>query len=291
VLRSLFAGISGLRAHQTMMDVVANNIANVNTVGYKSSNAVFKDTLSQTLKGAGAPTAGANAVGGTNPAQIGLGVQLGAISTNFGQGAGQLSGRTLDQMIEGDGFFAVDTGTETVFTRAGSLSLDQDGSLVTPDGNLVQGWMGDPATGVLPGTLDGTTMGAVKIPIGTPADPAAASLLSYSISRDGTITGVFSDDTKRVIAQLSLALFTNPGGLEKVGGTMFRSTANSGTAQIGTAGTGGRGKLSGGVIEMSNVDLAAEFTNLIISQRGFQANSRIITASDQILEDLVNMKR
>jgi flagellar hook protein FlgE len=278
MLRSLFAGISGLRAHQTMMDVVANNIANVNTVGYKSGQTVFKDTLSQMVKGAGAPTP---TNGGTNPAQIGLGVQLGGISNNFGQGAGQLTGRGLDQMIQGDGFFVVQGSGQQLFTRAGSLSLDADGTLVSPDGGVVQGWMGatpDPTAAV----------GPMSLPIGKNEVPL---LQSYSIAPDGTINGVFAGDVKKVIGQLALSTFANPGGLEKVGNTMFRASVNSGAPDIGASGTGSRGLLAGGVLEMSNVDLAAEFTNLIISQRGFQANSRIITASDQILEDLVNMKR
>jgi flagellar hook protein FlgE len=428
MLRSLFSGITGLRAHQTMMDVVANNIANVNTIGYKSSNAVFKDTLSQMLKGAGAPQSGIG-IGGTNPAQIGLGVQLAAVTTNFTQGAAQMTGRSSDLMIQGDGFFAVKSAGEQLFTRAGSLGLDADGRMVTPDGGILQGWMGtngkidnntstgdiklpigtllkpvgttavalggnlpagaavgttfnqkiltydpqgnahtsaytylktaantwtlnasevnpppaaatalgtevtltfDPAKGILTGVAGGATPlqptydasdnltggGTVGLPAyaGGPAasvnltkisqfggtntavilsqdGSGMGTLQSYAISPDGTIVGVFSNGLKQQLAQLALGTFNNPGGLEKVGNTMFRSTVNSGNEQIGTAGSGGRGLLAGGMTEMSNVDLAAEFTNLIISQRGFQANSRVITASDELLQDLVQMKR
>jgi flagellar hook protein FlgE len=397
MLRSLFSGITGLRAHQTMMDVVGNNIANVNTVGYKSSQAVFKDTLSQMLKGAGAPQDG---VGGTNPAQIGLGVQLAGITTNFTQGAAQLTGRSTDMMISGDGFFVTKAAGEDLYTRAGSFGLDSDGRLVTPDGAVVQGWPGvdgvinsngAPSDVKLPigillppketGSVDlggnlpadsavgatftqaittydaqgnghkvslaftktaantwGVTASEAGTALGTSSltfdasgaltsaatatytsstgsattldlagltqygggntatilgqDGAAmGSLQSFSIGSDGTLVGVFSNGLKQPLAQVALATFNNPNGLEKVGGTSYRSTVNSGTTQLGSAGTGGRGMLSGGVTEMSNVDLAAEFTNLIISQRGFQANSRVITASDEILQDLVNMKR
>lgn len=397
MLRSLFSGITGLRAHQTMMDVVGNNIANVNTVGYKASQAVFQDTLSQMLRGAGAPQDGQ---GGTNPAQIGLGVQLAGITTNFTQGAAQLTGRSTDMMISGDGFFVTKSASEELYTRAGSFSLDADGRLVTPNGAVVQGWSavngtisatGSPSDVRLPigillppketadmtlgGNLpadaavgdtfsqsvttydaqgnahkvsmsfaktganawnvtaaeNGTTLGTAAMTFdatgalsSTPTatytsatggtvtldlagvtqygggnsaailnqDGAAmGSLQSFSIGSDGTLVGVFSNGLKQPLAQIALATFNNPGGLEKVGGTSYRSTVNSGTTQLGTAGTGGRGMLSGGVTEMSNVDLAAEFTNLIISQRGFQANSRVITASDEILQDLVNMKR
>jgi flagellar hook protein FlgE len=117
------------------------------------------------------------------------------------------------------------------------------------------------------------------------------SLQSFSISPDGTVIGVFSNGMNQPVGQIALANFANPGGLEKVGGSTYRPTVNSGLVQTGTAGTGGRGMLSGGTLEMSNVDLAQEFTNLIVAQRGFQANSRVISASDELLQDLVNLKR
>jgi flagellar hook protein FlgE len=120
---------------------------------------------------------------------------------------------------------------------------------------------------------------------------AVGSLQSFTISPDGTVVGVFSNGLKQSLAQIALASFNNPPGLEKVGGSMYRTTVNSGTQLLGQAGTGGRGLLSSGTLEMSNVDLAQEFTNLIVAQRGFQANSRVITTSDSILEDLVNLKR
>ncbi|MFN8195712.1 MAG: flagellar hook-basal body complex protein [Nocardioidaceae bacterium] len=117
------------------------------------------------------------------------------------------------------------------------------------------------------------------------------SLTSYSIGADGKIRGVFDDGIQREMGQLAIADFSNPMGLEKVGETSFRESANSGAVQLGIASQGQRGKIMGGALEMSNVDLALEFTNLILAQRGFQANSRVITTSDQVLEDLVNIKR
>jgi flagellar hook protein FlgE len=391
MLRSLFSGISGLRAHQTMMDVTGNNIANVNTAGFKSSQGVFEDTLSQMLKSAGAPQAG---LGGTNPAQVGLGVRQSGITTNFTQGAAQATGKSTDLMINGDGFFVVRSGSEDLFTRAGSFTFDANGSLVNPGGAKVMGWSANN------GVLDtNATPGPVQLPIGTllpptptttatiggnlPADttsvtplttsiktyddqgnehtltaswtktsstswdvalsdgtnntnasisfnadgttpsPASAvvggitvdlsgvtnfagqstvattgqngsamgSLQSFSISGDGVLTGVFSNGLKQPLAQLAMATFNNAAGLEKVGGSEFRTTANSGLAQLGIPGSGGRGLMQSGSLEMSNVDLAQEFTNLIIAQRGFQANSKVITASDELLGDLVNLKR
>src|SRR3712207_1777631 len=136
MLRSMFSGISGLRAHQQMMDVTGNNIANVNTTGFKSSTVTFQDTLSQMVRAAGSPQGD---VGGTNPAQVGLGVRLGSIGTNFGQGAAQNTGKSTDLMIQGDGFIMVRSGGEQLFTRSGAFDWDNNGNLVNANGNMVQG--------------------------------------------------------------------------------------------------------------------------------------------------------
>jgi flagellar hook protein FlgE len=396
MLRSLFSGISGLRSHQTMMDVVANNIANVNTTGFKSSNVIFEDTLSQIIRAAGAPGAG---IGGTNPAQIGLGVQVGTIQTNFLQGSAQTTNKPTDLLIQGDGFFVLEDGNEQVYSRAGAFTFDTEGYLVNSDGNYVQGFpavggvvdpygtptdirlqagstiastpttdveiggnisadntnpitlsptaydirgAGHPLTTVLTyngtdgydivitDTTDGTTgSGAVTfLPSGSPNLPAtgsitladgtvvtldlsgltnyngqasiavkasngfpAGSLTQFQIAPNGTVIGIYSNGVKSNVGQIALANFNNPGGLERLGDTTFRSSPNSGLPQIGVAGTGGRGVMQSGILEMSNVDLGMEFTNLIIAQRGFQANSRVITSSDEMLQELVNIKR
>ncbi|WP_067473303.1 flagellar hook-basal body complex protein [Actinomadura hibisca] len=276
MLRSLYSGISGLSVHQQKMDVTANNIANVNSVGFKTSQTIFEDTLSQMVRAGGAPGAD---TGGTNPAQVGLGVRMAGISTNFGQGAAQTTGRTTDLMIQGDGFMVVRNGGEDVYTRAGSFSFDAAGVLVSPDGNPVRGW--------------NTTSGAIDdtAPLEDVHLPAGVTLQSYSISQDGSLIGVYPDGTKQAFGRVALANFTNPGGLEKVGNSLYRTSVNSGEAQIGTAGGGGRGTVQSGALEMSNVDLAQEFTNLIVAQRGFQANTKVISTSDELLNDLVNLKR
>jgi len=399
VLRSLFSGITGLRQHQTLMDVVSNNISNVNTAGFKSSSVVFEDTLSQMQRAAGAPSPG---LGGVNPAQVGLGVQMGGISTNFGQGSAQTTGKSTDLMIQGDGFFVVKTGNTEAYTRAGAFTFDTDGRLVNNSGMRVQGWLGTngvvdtnsapadivvPAGGLIPPkastnvaiggnitfdttntdtltlgqtvydlkgvghalslkltndgagnyTVDVTdalggetaTQGAIsfdatgRVVIGTApsvtladgtvvaidltkatrfggpkslnvtsADGfAAGSLQGFQISGDGNVTGIYSNGQKLVMAKVALANFNNPMGLEKAGNSTYQATTNSGNPQINAPGGGGVGTLLGGAVEMSNVDLAQEFTNLIIAQRGFQANSRVITTSDQMLQDLVDLKR
>jgi flagellar hook protein FlgE len=284
MLRSLFAGISGLRVNQTMLDVTGNNIANANTIGFKSSTTVFQDTLSQMLTaGSGAnATAG---LGGTNPIQIGLGVQVAATSTNFLQGSSQTTGRPTDLMIQGDGMFVIRAGTQDLYTRAGAFTFDENGTLVTPDGARVQGYRLD-ATGAPTGGLVDVNLDTAGLGL-----PAGVTLTTYDIGSDGMVTGTFSDGVQRPMVQLAIADFNNPMGLVKVGDTAFRASANSGAPQLGVSGQGRRGTLVGGNLEMSNVDLAAEFTNLILAQRGFQASSRVITTSDQVLEDLVNIKR
>lgn len=385
MLRSLFAGISGLRTHQTMLDVTGNNIANVNTVGFKSSAAQFQDSLSQLVQNSTLPRPDA---GGSNPAQVGLGVQLAGIRTNFTTGAPQPTGVPTDLMIAGDGFFMVRTGPETLYTRNGGFSFDAAGRLTTGDGALVQGWtaqdgvitagqaVGDitlpvgavvpavattrtSATGNLPAdaavgdelvrditvyAADGTSStlrltfsrtatgwdvsdgaNSTSLTFTDGVQPGASSLVSsgitvdlsaltgfgdvstvalseqdgkpagtltsYALTEDGSLMGTFSNGDSKVLARIALAGFTNPGGLEKAGSSQFRPTANSGQATIGQAGDDGLGGIISGVLEMSNVDLSQEFTNLIVAQRGFQANARIITTSDEVLQELTNLKR
>lgn len=277
MLRSLYSGISGLRAHQTMLDTTGNNIANVNTVGFKSSSTQFQDTLSQMTQGATTPQAG---TGGGNPAQVGLGVQVAGISTNFGQGSTQSTGKATDMMISGNGFFVTKEGNTTTLTRSGAFDLDANGRLVSPDGGIVQGWKLD-ANGNRSGAL-----GAVTLENGTTGAPD-----SYTLGSDGTLTGNYSDGSQKPLARIALATVTNPAGLQKTGGSGYTTTANSGTADIVESGKNGTGSIIGGALEMSNVDLSQEFTNLIVAQRGFQANARIITTSDEVLQELANLKR
>ncbi|HET6151976.1 MAG TPA: flagellar hook-basal body complex protein [Marmoricola sp.] len=283
MLRSLFAGISGLRVNQTMLDVTGNNIANANTTGFKSSSTVFQDTLSQMLTGSSAANANK---GGTNPIQIGLGVQLAATNANFTQGSTQTTGNPTDMMIQGDGFFVTKQGNEDLYTRAGAFTFDNTGTLVTPTGNRVQGYALD-ATGAPTGGLVDVTLDTSNL---TPPVPAGVNLTSYNIGADGKLRGVFDDGVQRDMAQIAIADFNNPMGLEKVGDTSYRESSNSGAATIGVASQGQNGTIQTGALEMSNVDLAAEFTNLILAQRGFEASSKVITTSDQVLEDLVNIK-
>jgi len=440
MMRALFSAISGMKNHMSYMDVVGNNIANVNTIAYKSSRVTFQDILGQTVRGASTPQAGR---GGTNPAQIGLGMQMGGIDNVMTQGSLQSTGKLTDFAVQGDGFFVVSDGTRNYYTRDGAFDIDVEGSLVNPvTGLKVMGWVADPTGAVdvesplqslqipfgtrisaqatqdltvpaakagmiMAGNLDAGTStvapnnevsttvtaydslgnaktikvyftktaantwsvtanhdipdvpgpdatpgnafddavtvangtlsflptgtldtgvannGKVSLTIpaaqlGTGADPltftldvtsftqyagasqanlqsqtgsAAGALVSFAVGSTGEITGIYSNGANRVIGQLALASFTNPGGLQRSGQNLWAPSSNSGEAIVGLPNSNGRGSVSTGTLEGSNVDLAQQFTNVILAQRGFQSSSRVITAGDQMLQDLVNIIR
>lgn len=280
MLRSMYSGISGLRNFQTKLDVIGNNIANVNTYGFKKGRTIFKDLISQTVSGAsGASTTR----GGVNPKQVGLGSQIAAIDTLHTPGSTQFTGNTLDLAITGDGFFAVKenaANAQTLYTRAGNLYMDNTGDIVDGDGRYVVGVAGT-GTNTADTTYDPVTNNKINIP---------KDATSMSVGQDGVVSYV-KGDKLHIAGQIQIATFSNPGGLEKIGGNLFASTVNSGPASTGNPLLDGRGKVESGFLEMSNVDLAEEFTEMIVAQRGFQANTRIITTSDEILQELVNLKR
>ena len=349
MMRSLYSGISGLRNHQTRMDVIGNNISNVNTTGYKTSRTIFQDIFSQTAAGgsAGAPQLG---VGGTNPMQIGLGIKLSSIDVMHTPAPFQRTDNPFDMMIGGDGFFIIEApgGPQPgqmgyYYTRAGNFKLDDQGYLTTTDGYYVLGFAstpvleylqefdvdGDPVLDsngdevwywrVVLRDVNGGTDPDEEVYISTtpqriqlraynaaadPTDPTFSpaawdwdadgplydSLEGFTVGKNGEVT-IIANNRKMTIAKLSIAMFANPSGLEKAGNSLYRETSSSGRAEIGEAYMNGAGTVEGGGLEMSNVDLATEFTDMIVTQRGFQANSRIITVTDSMLEELVNLKR
>ena len=287
MMRSLYSGVTGLRNHQTKMDVIGNNIANVNTVGFKSSRAVFQDIYSNTIKTASAPD-GENS-GGTNPQQIGLGVSIAAIDVLHTKGAPQYTGEPLDFSIDGDGYFIIKDGTLERYTREGNFYLSVDDRLVSASGDYIQGFAFElDANGDVVLDDDGNpifTQELTEIRI----DPG---YYDVTIDKNGLVIALDSQtNVKTVLGQVALATFSNVSGLEKSGNNTYMSTVNSGEASYTNPGRGGAGALNPGTLEMSNVDLANEFTDMIVTQRGFQANSRIITTSDSMLEELVNLKR
>lgn len=473
MMRSMFSAVSGLSSHQAKMDVIGNNIANVNTVGYKAGRVTFQEVFSQTIKGASAAQGGR---GGTNPHQIGLGISVASIDTIHTRGSVERTDVPTDVMINGDGFFMVSNDPNFLnrsYTRAGNFYVDAAGNLNTAEGYRVLGYRVDEKTygenPVFKSNLEGLTINrAASVPaqatkkidfegilnsetkstasyatpptpiLGTspadtgalylakPADtnvafnaatnavyevnPAYADAVArettfevydslggvhkikqsfiktgptqfevhsfyvkddgsmiaataapltggvatlnfdaagkwvsggplnltidgaltngagnlpfeikydklemfandstagatsvdgykqgildgFSIGPDGTIEGIFSNGLKSPLGRIALANFKNPAGLLKTQANMFMNTANSGEPIIGKPGDSGFASLNPGALEMSNVDLSKEFTTMITTQRGFQANSRVITTTDQMLEELVNLKR
>jgi flagellar hook protein FlgE len=286
MMRSLFAGVSGMRANQMMMDVVGDNIANVNTTGYKASRVVFEDTLTQLLA---AGSAGDGVLAGSiNPSQVGLGVHVSAVSAIQTQGAIQTTGRATDLALQGAGNFVMSLGGELLYSRAGSFSLDAGNHLVDATGALLQGWPAD-STGAIPSTAP-ADLGTLQVPPTDPSD-ATALLRSFAIGSDGKMNAVYSNGRALCVGQIAIATFSNPAGLVARGDGHFSTDPSSGAPNYVTAGASGSGTLAAGTLEMSNVDLAQEFTNMMIAQRAFQASSKVISASDEMLQDLVNLKR
>ncbi len=464
MMRSLYSGVAGLQNHQTRMDVLGNNIANVNTIGFKRSRVNFQDLLYQQMSGASSPN---DEVGGVNPKEIGLGMSIASVDTVHTQGSLQTTGIQTDVAVQGSGFFVLKKGNETMYTRAGDFGLDSDGRLVNPaSGYRVQGWltqningrevlstsgqlqdlvipvgskdpakatsrvdlacnldkrtieipqgatadtveqgtwhineqifdsfgnphllevnftkvvgqpnrwqatvvvdpqaqtatntavsMADPqrgqantfqvefdnrgllrrmqdgqgtqsadtgaldigvsfdVTGANPGQDGQATRQTFRLGLGTigsatntvtqEAERSSTKAFSqdgytmgyldtFKIDQSGVITAVYSNGSNRTIGQIALGSFTNPGGLEKVGDTNFVQSNNSGQANIGPSGIAGKGKLIAGTLEMSNVDLADQMVDMIVTQRGFQANSKTIQTADQLLQELLTLKR
>lgn len=274
MMRSLYSGVSGLRNHQTRMDVIANNISNVNTVGFKASRTIFQDVYSQTAQSASGATATS---GGQNAVQIGLGVKLAAIDVLHTNAATQRTDNPLDLTIEGDGYLMIKKGDITYYTRAGNMYCDNAGNLVTTNGDFLLGFMGTS----FPNPPDSTKLEPINV----------KGYTGIAIDTDGAVTGIDGTGQTVTIGYVALAMFTNPPGLEKVGGSLYAASSNSGDPVVTQPGEKGSGDLYSGGLEMANVDLAAEFTDMIVTQRGFQANSRVITTSDSMLEELVNLKR
>jgi len=300
MMRSLYSGVTGLKNHQTKMDVIGNNIANVNTVGFKASRVIFQDIYSQTV----APASAGNGVtGGTNPMQVGLGVQLATIDVLNTPASSQYTGNPLDLAIDGDGYFIIQNGTTYTYTRAGNFYTDSSHYLVDSNGNYVMGYETkedgslvyrrpavDPVTGdTIMEECDPTDADATLVLTRIYIDP---KYYDVTINANGQVVGLDEATSKTtVLGQIVLAQFANPNGLEKVGENAYQTTVNSGDATYTTPGVGGSGKLNPGSLEMSNVDLTAQFADMITTQRGFQANSRVITTTDEMLEELVNMVR
>jgi flagellar hook protein FlgE len=272
---SLNTAVSALQQFQDDIDVIGNNMANVNTTGFKDGTMNFADTLSQVVD-----------VGGPSSAQIGTGVTTDSITNNFGQGTISQTAVSSDLAISGNGFFIVKdpvSGSEYV-TRAGDFQVDQNGYLVTADGMRVQGYSD---AGL-------TTLGDIQINAnGAPATAApGATVQSYSIGQNGDLTVTLSDGTQFVRGEVLLQNYSNPNALLKQGKNLYTAPPTAGGLAAPVApDSAGLGTIQSGALEMSNVDLTTEMTNLIAAERAFESNAKIVTTSDEVLQDLVNLKR
>ena len=291
MVKSMYSGISGLRAHQQKMDVIGNNIANVNTFGYKAGRVTFKESLYQTTS---ASSNGNDVFGGSNPSQIGYGSQIGTIDLMFSSGAFAPTDSATDCMIDGQGFFIlgpkneeIDTSnaeemSKSMLSRVGNFVFDGEGYLCDGNGNVVYGYSYDG------GAYD---EGVIK-PIGVHiVDDKPITLNNIKISDTGEIIGTDDKGENVTVGMIALANVPNPNALEKTQGPYYTMRLNTGEITPHKPGEGTTGKLISNGLEMSNVDISREFSEMITTQRGFQANTKIITVTDEMLQELVNMKR
>lgn len=342
--QGMFSAVTGIAANQTKLDVIADNIANLNTVAFKSTQVNFETVFSRTLSTGQAPV---GSLGGTNPKQVGLGVKVADMSKDFNQGNVQSTGKASDLNIQGEGFFVLENGgaavgaaSGTLLTRAGNFSLDANGVMVNPNGLKVIGTNQVEGASLPAGTIeyvtiprqlniDETTNPAVPV-INTAGAGAGddVTLTSYSISSDGAINATYSNggrltvrtDTgtnNRVLEyntsggstfvqgtdltitagiapanlQLQCATVTNNGGLVAVGGNLFSTGVNSGNPTFAVGRAGGVGLIASGGLETSNVDLTREFSQMMLSQRALEANSRSFDTHNSVLQTIVNLAR
>ncbi|MEL7605212.1 MAG: flagellar hook-basal body complex protein [Sedimentibacter saalensis] len=297
MMKALYSGVSGLRSHQTKMDVIGNNIANVNTYAYKSQRTTFSDVYYQAVQNPSKAVAGT--VGGTNSSTVGYGAQVSSIDTIHTLSGYSPTNKATDLYINGEGYFVVQNASgEKFYTRNGAFNFDSQGNLVDSNGSLVMGTLA---------AADLSDLSKIKKEL-TDADGGAgggagggaleviniAGLEGYkniTINSDGTITASDKDDKIQTLAVITVATVPNQGALVSEGGSYYSAGNNTGIITAYAPGLSGTGGLVSGGLEMSNVDLANEFSDMIITQRGYQANSKIITVVDEMLEQLVNMKR
>lgn len=305
MLRAMDSAVAGLRAHQNKLDVISNNIANVNTNGFKAQNYTFKDTMYQTSNAsAGASDDKDNAVGGTNASQYGYGSVMGSISLDMTTGTPSYVGG-FNAAIDGSGFFITNVSNAAGdlktgnygFTRVGQFNVDSSGNIVNADGSFVYGYAATTGTNAQV-TFD-TKLAALKVnsskfpkATGSTADPNQNALQSVEIDNQGTIKGVTTGGQSVTIGRVAIAMVENPNGLTKGGSNTFNTKPGDNAGDITAVQPGGTHPgLMAGYLESSNVDMAKEFSDMITAERGFQANSKIITVSDEVLQELVNMKR
>lgn len=300
MIRSMQSAIAGLKSHQTKMDVIGNNIANVNTWGFKTKSANFADAMYQNYITGAAGNATVGNLGGINTSQIGYGANVNSISVNTTTGTQSYTGRAFDCMINGPAYFIVGSYTANVNTndlagqgislsRVGIFKMDNNGYLVDDKGNYVYGYTTGQDNNGNVEINEGTTLQPISL-IRDAVTQGAITYSSATIGTDGTITVVDDQSIPHVVGKIAVAMVENTEGLEQSGGYTYNIGDNAGEVRVLGANKA-TGDILSGYLEMSNVDLATEMSYMITTQRGYQANTRMITVSDEMLEELVNMKR
>jgi flagellar basal-body rod protein FlgG len=260
MLRALYSAATGMEAQQSNLDVISNNLANVNTTGFKKSKIEFQDLLYQNVRSPGAEQGNGNEL--PTGLQIGHGARAVATSRVFTEGELSQTGERLDMAIQGDGFFQVTMPDGTLaYTRDGSLKTASDGRITTSDGLPVQN-------------------GFQPIPVGTTA---------VNISANGEVTTTGASGTQNF--QVTLVRFANPAGLQSIGRNLYLETPASGTAETGNPDSNGCGSLQQGYVEMSNVSVVQEMVNMIVAQRAYEVNSKAVQASDEMMQQANNLRR
>lgn len=262
MIRSLWTSATGMQAQELNIDVIANNLANVNTSGFKKSRAEFQDLLYESMRPAGAASSADTTI--PTGIQLGHGTRPSAVQKMFNQGDFQNTENELDWAIEGDGFFQIELPDgDTGYTRSGEFKLDADGRIVNPDG----------------------------FPL-IPEMSVPANTISVSVGMDGTVSVIQAGDSAPTeIGNIQLARFVNPAGLRSLGKNLFAMTNASGDEITGTPGENGFGTLAQGFLEMSNVSVVDEMVNMITAQRAYETNSKVITTADDMLQLANNLKR
>ena len=263
-VQTLYTAATGMEALETKLDVIANNMANINTTGFKKDRANFEDLIYRQIRLPGATDADGNLT--STGVEVGLGTRVSSTQTNHTQGAMQTTGNPLDFAIEGDGFFKVVTGSQTFYSRAGNFGINATGQLVL--GSAHTGWVLDPA---------------VNIP---------AEAVDVVVTSDGQVQFRTVDSpTLQTAGTINLSTFVNPDGLLKVGDNLYQETDASGTPTEGTPGTTGIGVIRQGALEASNVEPVQELIDLITTQRAFELNSQVVQAGDQVMQVATNLRR
>lgn len=264
-VQTLYTAATGMEALQTKLDVIANNMANINTTGFKKDRANFEDLFYRQERLPGALDSDGNRT--STGIEVGLGTRVSSMQADFDQGAFVTTGNQLDLALEGDGFFRVqDPNGDFLYTRAGNFGINADGNLVL--GSAHTGWVVDPAVNIPPDAVD------------------------LVVTADGTVQYRTTDTTElQGGTQLQIATFINPDGLLKMGDNLFKQTDASGAPQTGAPGDPGFGNLRQGFLEASNVEPVAELIDLITTQRAFELNSQVVQAGDQIMQLVANLRR